>query len=114
MDDLKKQAYRIILSAGLLHIKWDLACWYGGRSWRDRKLQNEAAQRAAFRAFAFHNLAIGASADFAGFNESRFWADIEKFRSDKPNAICPYRDVFESVLRGERVNIIAPGNAGSV
>ena len=112
MDDPKKQAYRIILSAGLLHIKLDLACWYGGRSWRDRKLQNEAAQRAGFRAFAFHNLAIGAAADFAGFNEARFWADIEKFRSDKPNAICPYRDMLERFLRGEPVNIIAPSGVG--
>lgn len=32
MDATRERAYRLLLSAGLLHVKWDLACWYGGLS----------------------------------------------------------------------------------
>jgi hypothetical protein len=108
MDEPRKHAYRVVLAAGLLHLKWDLACWYGGLDPRDAAHQCEAAQRASFRAFAFHNLAIHAAADFAGFSEFLFWEDIERFCRDCPDALCPYREIFDRCLRGQPVSIIAP------
>jgi hypothetical protein len=112
MDEARVRAYRVLLAQGLLHLKWDLARFYGGlsltRPWRLLG-ESRAIRNAAFRAFAFHNLAIRAASDFAGFSEDAFWADIDKFRRDCPDALCPYREVFERCLSGEPVNIVAPG-----
>jgi hypothetical protein len=108
MDELRKHAYRVVLSAGLLHMKWDLACWYGGLDPHDATRQGESAQRASFRAFAFHNLAIHAAADFAGFSEDLFWRDFDLFHRDCPDALCPYREFFDRCLRSEPVDIVAP------
>jgi hypothetical protein len=112
MDDARSRAYRVLLAQGLLHLKWDLARFYGGlslsRPWQLLR-ESRAIRTAAFRAFAFHNLAIFAASDFAGFSEEAFWADIDTFRRDCPDALCPYRAVFERCLRGELVNIVAPG-----
>ena len=112
MDEARVQAYRMLLSQALLHVKWDLARFYGGlsftRPWQLLR-ESRAVRTAAFRAFAFHNLAIFAASDFAEFSEDAFWADIDKFHCDCPDALCPYREVFERCLRGEPVSIIAPG-----
>jgi hypothetical protein len=112
MDEVRVRAYWVLLAQGLLHLKWDLARFYGGlsltRPWQLLR-ESRAIRTAALRAFAFHNLAIFASSDFAGFSEEKFWADIERFHHDCPNALCPYRQVFERCLRGEPVTIIAPG-----
>src|SRR5688572_30065218 len=112
MDETRVRAYRVLLAQGQLHLKWDLARFYGGlsliRPWQLLR-ESRAVRTAAFRAFAFHNLAIFAASDFAGFSEDAFWADIDKFRRDCPYALCPYREVFERCLRGEPVCILAPG-----
>ena len=113
--EAKVRAYRVLLAQGLLHLKWDLACLLGGFSWCRPRLalaQARSARQAALRAYAFHNLAIRSSFDFAGFSEEEFWADIDKFRRKCPDALCPYREVFERCLRGEPVNIVAPGGVG--
>ncbi|MBS0267243.1 MAG: hypothetical protein JSS02_35290 [Planctomycetes bacterium] len=111
MDELRARAYRVLLSQGLLHLKWDLARFYCGltftRPWALLR-ESRAIRTAALRAFAFHNLAISAGRDFAGFAEDAFWADIDKFHRDCPNALCRYREVFEQCLRGLPVSIIAP------
>jgi hypothetical protein len=112
MEEARKRAYRVILCAGLLHVKWDLACWYGGSDPQDAIRQGEDARRASLRAFAFHNLAIHAAADFARFSEEMFWRDIGQFQRDSPDALCPYREIFERCLRGDPVNIIAPDGVG--
>jgi hypothetical protein len=112
MEEAKRRAYRLLLAHGMLHLKWDLAGLLGGISWfrpRLAWLQARAARQAAKRAYAFHNLAIRSAFDFAGFSEEEFWSDIQKFRRDCPEAPCPYREVFERCLRGEPVNILAPG-----
>lgn len=117
VDENRIRAYRILLAQGLLHLKWDLACLYGGFSWFRPWLalyQARAARRAAMRVFAFHNLAIQSTLDFTRFSEERFWADIEMFRRDCPDALCPYREVFERCLRGEPVEIVAPSGMGHV
>ena len=112
MDEARVRAYRFLLAQGLLHLKWDLARFYGGlslaRPWRLLR-ESRAVRTAAFRAFAFHNLAICAASDFARFSEELFWRDIDSFRRDCPDALCPYREVFERCLRGEPVCVIAPG-----
>jgi hypothetical protein len=111
VDEARVRAYRVLLAQGLLHLKWDLACLLGGFSWLRpwRALtQARAARRASLRAYAFHNLAIRSAVDFRGFSEETFWADIDRFQRDCPDALCPYREVFERCLRGEPVNITAP------
>jgi hypothetical protein len=115
MDESRMRAYRVLLAQGLLHLKWDLAKFYGGLSLaRPWQLfgESRAIRTAAFRAFAFHNLAIFAASDFVGFSEDAFWAEIDNFRRDFPEALCPYREVFERCLRGEPVTIIAPTESG--
>lgn len=110
VNDTRIRAYRILLAQGLLHLKWDLADFYGGlslsRPWRLLR-QSRLVRLAACRAFAFHNLAIFAANDFADFSEEKFWEDIGRFRRDFPDALCPYRDIFEQCLRGEPVSILA-------
>jgi hypothetical protein len=116
MDLARKHAYRVILSAGLLHLKWDLACLLGGFAWRNPRqalMQIRAAYRAAKRAYAFHNLAIVSTFDFEGFSEDTFWDGLEKFQREHAESLWPYRVIFERCLRGEEVNIISPDGVGS-
>jgi hypothetical protein len=115
MDTARKNAYRLVLAAGLLHLKWDLACVLNGFGWlspRRVMLQVRAMRRAAARAYAFHNLAIFSTQEFHGFDEGMFWGDIEKF--DRKSATDPsnYRLIFERCLRGEEVNIVSPNGIG--
>jgi hypothetical protein len=111
MEEIRARAYRLLLAQGLLHLKWDLARFYGGlslsRPWRLWR-ESQSIRIAACRAYAFHNLAIAAASDFTRFSEEAFWSDIDKFSRDCPDAMSPYREVFERCLRGEPVNIVAP------
>ncbi len=104
MEDARKRAYRLILSAGMLHLKWDLACWYTCPS-RPTSVQTRSAQQAAFRSAAFHNLVTFEVADYAGFSEEQFWQGIIQFQAMFPDALCPYREMFDRCLRGELVRI---------
>jgi hypothetical protein len=115
MDAVREHAYRLLLSAGMLHVKWDLACFYGGFTWKLRH-QVRRGRRAACRSVAFHNLAIFATYDFVGFSEERFWGDIERFLRNFPESPWSnYREIFEHALLGEPVHIIAPdGGISSV
>jgi hypothetical protein len=111
MDEAKVRAYRFLVAQALLHVKWDLGWLLRGLSWwnpRDLVIQARMARRAALRAYAFHNVAIHSAYDFERFSEERFWADIDAFHRDCPDARCPYRDVFERFLRGEPVSIQEP------
>jgi hypothetical protein len=112
MERERERAYRFVLAAGLLHLKWDLACLFGGFSWlnpRSLRRQLRAAHRAAFRAGAFHNLAIFSTQGFAGFAEEQFWHDIEQFSMKFPGFDwADYRSMFDRVLAGEDVQITAP------
>ncbi len=112
MEERTKQAYRLILSAGMLHLKWDLACWQTGIDVWNWRRQAESARRASLRAFAFHNLAIFAARDFCGFSEDSFWKEVDRFHSDCPESLCPYREMFEQCLRGDPIEIIAPDGIG--
>jgi hypothetical protein len=111
MDKLRQRAYQDLLSMGLLHVKWDLACWAGRFSWlnpRRAYLQIRAANRASYRAYAFHNLAIQATLEFSGFQEHEFWQGIEKFQRAYPDDPYPYRSFFERRVRGDPISIVAP------
>jgi hypothetical protein len=113
----REHAYRLLLSAGLLHVKWDLACLQGGFSWLPWRFWRQArnARRAADRAAMFHNLAIFSAQDFQGFSEDRFWQEVERFSSRYPesNWSNNYRRIIEASLRGEPVNIVQPSEVGS-
>src|SRR5262245_49373539 len=111
MDENRRQAYGLVLSAGLLHLKWDLACLTGGFAWfnpRRAIAQIHAACRASDWARTFHNLAIFASQEFSGFSEDTFWDEIEQFKREHPDAICPYQNIFDRSLCGDEVHIVAP------
>jgi hypothetical protein len=112
MERERENAYRFVLAAGTLHLKWDLACLYGGFSWfRPFRLwyQVRAAYRAAWRAAAFHNLAIFSTKNFAGFSEEHFWDEIQQFQSRFPGRDwADYRSMFDRVLTGEVIAVIAP------
>ena len=111
LEAARENAYRLLLSAGLLHVKWDLACLYGGFSWLPWRFRDQArsARRASYRAATFHNLAIFAAQDFAGFSEEWFWREVERYLRDFPESpYSNYRGMFEHCLRGEPVYIIAP------
>ena len=112
MNEQTVDAYRFLLCSAMLHIKWDLAPTFGRLEWWNplawMRLVRQA-EIAGSRAFAFHNLAILMSRDLRGFEEDRFWDDIEWFRRKHPNAPnADYRGLFERKLAGEDVWIIQP------
>ena len=112
MDTVREQAYRFLLSAAMLHLKWDLGCLFGGFSWLPWRLRRQlrSTRRAAYRAAAFHNLACFAVWGFDHFSEDRFWDDVERFLRRFPETDWSnYRDMFEATLRGETVNVLQPG-----
>jgi hypothetical protein len=111
MDESRKQTYSFLLSAALLHVKWDLvASWTGLSLWRPWRLLREShrVRRAAHRAVAFHNLAIFLTHDLAGFSEEMFWREIEAFNKRFPDDWADYRGMFDRKLAGEEVFIIKP------
>ncbi|HEY1067683.1 MAG TPA: hypothetical protein VGE52_16280, partial [Pirellulales bacterium] len=111
MDEDRKRAYRLLLAAALLHLKWDLACALGGLSWlRPRQLigQAQAVHIASLRAYALHNLAIASQWDFHFFDEEAFWAGIDRFTLSHPAEAFSYRTIFERCLNGDPPNIVAP------
>jgi hypothetical protein len=112
VDEAREQAYRFLLSAAMLHLKWDLGCLFGGFSWLPWRLRHQlrSVRRAAYRAVAFHNLATFAVWGFERFSEDRFWRDVEQFSRRFPEAgWSNYRGMFDAHLRGDAVNVIQPG-----
>jgi len=113
MDIDRQEAYRLVLAAGMLHIKWDLACWGNSFPWFNLfewRLLWQQGVIAADRSRTFHNLAISASRHFEGFSEEQFWIDVEHFHDRHPETNwADYRGIFERCLRGESVEIIRPG-----
>jgi hypothetical protein len=113
MEHNRQAAYRTLLAHGLLHIKWDLACYpLNGRPslWKWSRI-GRAVRHAAHRVIAFHNLAIFSTNDFEQFDEDRFWSGLSQFHEQFPGAKrANYRDVFETALSGERVPIFRTGN----
>lgn len=108
MNEAKVSAYRLLLAQSVLHLKWDLACVIDGLSWaKPTRIprQLRAVRHAALRAWAFHNLAIESAHDFEALSEERFWADVEAFERDCPEARSGYREIFDRALRDELVDI---------
>jgi hypothetical protein len=108
MDSARQNAYRALLCAAMLHVKWDLASlpkssfWMGSGHCR-------SAQIAAARSRAFHNLAILLDSDFEVFDEEQFWTDIEHFRQQCPGAMnTDYRWLYEQKLANPDFPIIRP------
>jgi hypothetical protein len=113
METARKEAYAFLLSAAMLHLKWDLVCFWGGfRWWPPWRLPGHlrAIKRAAHRAIAFHNLAIFLTLEMSGFSEDRFWREVEEFSRRFPEAgLADYRGMFERKLAGDEVLVIKPG-----
>ena len=110
IDPARQRAYRVVLAAALLHVKWDTACWYDSNSWlmpwRWPRLWR-SGRIAADRAATFHNLAIFATHEFEGFSEERFWIDVVQFHQrHSDSSRTTYRDMFDRCVRGEQVEII--------
>jgi hypothetical protein len=87
----------------------------GGFAWINPRrvlLPIRAARRAAQRAYAFHNPAISAVSSFEGFSEEKFWDGVEEIQRKNPEALAPYRVIFERCLHGEVTNITAPDGVG--
>jgi hypothetical protein len=113
MEDNRRAAYAFLLSAALLHLKWDLVNFGPGlRWWPPWHLPRHSRRirRAAHRAIAFHNLAIFLAHGMDHFREDRFWRDVEAFRLRFPEEDwADYRGMFERKLAGEDVFVIKPG-----
>lgn len=113
MEAARKDAYAFLLSAALLHLKWDLVrFWHGLGWWPPWQLPGNLRRikMAAHRAVAFHNLAIFLTLDMNGFSEDTFWREIEGFSRRFPEAgWANYRTMFERKLAGEEVFVIKPG-----
>ena len=112
MEADRERAYRLLISAVFLHVKWDLSCMYGRVSWSPWRLRHQYrnARRAAYRVATFHNLAIFSTWNFERFSEERFWREVDQFLHDFPESNWSnYRGMFEASLRGEPVNVIQPG-----
>lgn len=102
LTEARKAAYRTLLSAAMLHLKWELAGISGPFSCLKLHHQIETA---AQRSFTFHNLALFVDEDFEGFEEERFWRCIEEFQRKCPNAAnSNYQWLFERLLAGEKVS----------
>jgi hypothetical protein len=113
METVTKGAYAFLLSAATLHLKWDLVRFWGGFIWWPPwRLPGHlrAIKRAAHRAVTFHNLAVFLTLEMNGFNEERFWREIDEFvRRFPEEESANYRGMFERRLAGDEVWVIKPG-----
>jgi hypothetical protein len=113
MEGTRKEAYSFLLSAAMLHLKWDLGRFWDGPSWWPpwRLIQHSwQTKKAAHRAVACHNLAIFLTQEMDGFCEDTFWREIESFLHQFPEeGWSDYRRMFERKLAGEEVIVVKPG-----
>ena len=104
MEEARKTAYRLLLAAAMLHLKWDLVCGEAGSLWlRPWRLVEQlcSLRLGACRARVFHNLAELSTRDFDGFEEGRFWEDVSSFQRRFPSDRHNYRELFDRALKGE-------------
>lgn len=116
-SEQRVRAYRTLLSVAVLHVKWDLACVESGFAWLNplRFLaQIRAVRTAAYRARAFHNLAIAVSRDLNGFQEDQLWKEIDWFHRKCMSDRSGYRDVFETCLANESPDVLALSLSGRI
>ena len=109
MKPERREAYVFLLCAALWHTKLDLArAGLGGFGWWNPfaiRSHRKHFFRAWHRAFAFHNLALFLARDMAGFEEEKFWSDIEYFQERCPENDKNYRSLFDRKIAGESVDI---------
>ncbi|MCU0865574.1 MAG: hypothetical protein MUC36_17450 [Planctomycetes bacterium] len=94
----RRMAYRHLLYQALLWLRsgsppdwWNPVTWWRAAS-RLRQTRSLAD--------CFHNLAFFVEHDFVGFEEQRFWSDVEKLRRDfAPEFVNSWRDAFARHLR---------------
>lgn len=81
MNETRVDAYRFLLCAAMMHLKWDLQGSIGGFHWWNLgslRRRYQQVQCARVRAIAFHNLAHFLTHGMRGFDESRFWEDVNR------------------------------------
>ena len=107
MDDVRKRAYRLVLYHGMVDIRRHV----GLNPYKLPKVSEirelpviiERYRYVILMADALHNLAYFAAHDFEGFDEARFWMDLDgMFEFVEKSPGFDYRGRFEAELkRGE-------------
>ena len=112
MEAERRKAYEFLLSAALLHLKWDLCgLSHGTGLWPPWEWSRRARiiAKAKGRAVTFHNLACFSTWEMNGFREEQFWRDIALFERRFPEDWGNYRGMFDRKLAGGEVSVIKPG-----
>jgi hypothetical protein len=94
----RQTAYRHLLYQAMLRLRsgsapdwWNPVTW-----WR----AGVALRQARSLADCFHNLAFFVAHDFVGFDEQRFWSDVDGLRRDfTPEFVKFWRDAFANHLQ---------------
>lgn len=96
----RQEAYRHLLYTSLLHLRsghrdvvwWNPASWW--RTASELRLCRDLAD-------SFHNLALFAVWNFEGFDEGRFWLDIERLGQTHGSKLVErYRRIFDEYIAG--------------
>jgi hypothetical protein len=103
MEPQRQEAYRHLLYTSLLHLRsghrdvvwWNPASWW--RTASELRLCRDLAD-------CFHNLALFTVCGFKGFEEERFWQDIERLgQAHGSKLVVRYRRIFDEYLAGRAV-----------
>lgn len=100
MKPQRQEAYRHLLYTSLLHLRsghrdivwWNPASWW--RTASELRLCRDLAN-------SFHNLAFFTVWNFEGFDEGRFWLDIERMGQTHGSKLVErYRRIFDEYVAG--------------
>jgi hypothetical protein len=100
MERKRQEAYRHLLYAALLHLRTGPPplIWWSVNSWR--RTRSELLKNKAL-ADCFHNLAAFSVRDFASFDETRFWNDVDHLGRRHGNELTErYRRIFDAYMAG--------------
>ena len=109
ISESRINAYRFLLCAVMMHLKWDLHGLIGGFHWWNPgslRRQYQQVHCARVRDIAFHNLAHFLTLGMRDFDEARFSGDLDRFQNRFPERLCNYKSLFERKLNGEEVSIL--------
>lgn len=102
MDSLRKSTYRYLLYRALLDIR--RLAWLPAealQSMNSRDWESDALRIRSAGAIAdwLHNLAMFSATDFKGFDESRFWRELQEMDQRHPEyELLRYQGAFEAHL----------------
>jgi hypothetical protein len=102
MDTLRKEAYRHLIYVAMLDMRCSppTARWWSLSRW---KAIYAETLRVKELANTFHNIARYSARNFDGFDETRFWKDIDCVASQWRDPVdYDYRKIFEQYLAGNK------------